>query len=117
MKISYSQLEQILQKIGYPKNQLEKFRQKFAENFFFKVGRKLENKLSLDQQKKLSEMMKNKNTKIGDISEYLKTQDLKNDTKNIIQEVLDEILNYTLEQMIKHASPQEVIIINQTLKL
>jgi predicted lactoylglutathione lyase len=117
MKISLPKLEEILTKVDYPKDKLQKFKEKFAETFFTKLGYKLQNDLTSDQKEKLSEIVANDNATLKDVSEYLKTLDLQIDKKQNTQEVLNEMLNYSLKQIIDNAaSPEELVIINQVLQ-
>ncbi|GEM_PF-4180138 len=116
MKISYQKLEEIFKRIDYPKEKLDKFNKVFAQNFFAKLGNKTQNQLTEEQKQKLSELISNENSNVENISEYLKSLNLENELKKNVEQIINEMLNYALEQVVKYATPEEAIIINKVLE-
>lgn len=115
MIISYSQLEQILEKVGYSKSKIHTFRTTFNQTLFECVGRRVEPLLTEEQRKTFQQLASKKEVNIGDLAAYFKTLGIETQTQHITEEIFGEMASHTVEKMLERATAKQQAIIAQTL--
>lgn len=106
-KIDLIKIEEILKKVGYSKEDVLDFRKKFIETFLLRVGEKMSEHLTKEQQEHLAEFSKNEKAVIGNVIDYLKSQGLEKEAKEIAQQAFDEMVKTVLERLAILASDEQ----------
>lgn len=116
-KINLTKIEELFKKFGHSLEEIERFREKFAQIFLQKVGFSLYQELNEEERKGLDQLLANKRTTFKDLADFLEKLNLKEKTKEVTQKTFDEMLGQLLEKMAMLATDKQYATIKQTLFL